>query len=318
MPYIAHVGVQLSTEYTAYEKNHWYYIKEAHGLRYHWRINDCDVYEVVCELFSNKELALLGAKYIYVTVLYNLLYHEIGISYAGCNYYAKRLCIDKDKENYPEGTFFWTPTYIGGGFGPDVYEVPESFEDFDKLYKNLCSISKDTRILIQDTEPALDFDNYDKGYFMYNTMTQPFLYTIVQADSIFEIGLRMTLYCGLLEHMAEDKLKHPSVLSEIESLIEHVKSSSLSQEDKSSLVTYLQLGKSISAKQKCRLLCQKYAKDHYGPHTTKQILDDAYSIRSAFSHGEDCSQRYSGPAPYIKLIVLEVLIGYVNDYSNNS
>lgn len=318
MPYIAHVGVQLSTEYTAYEKNHWYYIKEAHGLRYHWRINDYDVYEVVCELFSNKELALLGAKYIYVTVLYNLLYHEIDISYAGCDYYAKQIWLDEEKEHYPEGTFFWSPTLLGGGFGPDVYEVPESFEDFDNIYKNLCHISKDTRIVIKDSKPALDFDNYDKGYFIYNQMTQPLLYTIVQANSIFEIGLRMTLYCGLLEHMAEEKPKPPSVISEIKSLIEHVKLSSLSQEDKSSLINYLKQGENISARQKCKLLCQKYAKDHYGPYTTNQILDDAYSIRSAFSHGEDCSKRYSGPAPYIKLIVLEVLIGYANDHCSSS
>ena len=69
----------------------------------------------------------------------------------------------------------------------------------------------------------------------------------------------MTLYCGLLEHMAEDKPKHPSVISEIDSLIEHVRLSSLSLEEKSSLVSYLGFGKNISARQKCRLLCQQYA-----------------------------------------------------------
>ena len=59
--------------------------------------------------------------------------------------------------------------------------------------------------------------------------------------------------------MAEDKPKHPSVISEIDSLIEHVRLSSLSLEEKSSLVSYLGFGKNISARQKCRLLCQQYA-----------------------------------------------------------
>ena len=90
----------------------------------------------------------------------------------------------------------------------------------------------------------------------------------------------------------------------------------LPRDEKSSLISYLGLGKNISSKQKCKLLCEQYAKEKNGPYTTKQILDDAYSIRSAFSHGEDCSQRYSGPASYIKLVVLEVLIGYVKDHSS--
>ena len=120
MPYIAHAGVQLAEEYTAYEKNHWYFIKSERGLNFHWRINDHSVYEVVCELFQNKEFALTAAKHIYVMVLYNLLYKGIRIANAGCEFYEKSLLADDNKENYPESTFYWTPKCIGGGLGPDA------------------------------------------------------------------------------------------------------------------------------------------------------------------------------------------------------
>lgn len=186
------------------------------------------------------------------------------------------LLADDNKENYPESTFFWTPKCMGGGLGPDVYEVPNTFMDYDKLYGKYHLW--DLKVSVSKLKPELNFDNYDKSYFIYSKFTQPLLNTIIQADSVFEIGLQMTLYCGLLEHMAEDKPKHPSVISEIDSLIEHARLSSLSQEEKSSLVSYLGFGKNISSRQKCRLLCQQYAKDQYGPYTTKEILDDAYSM----------------------------------------
>ena len=314
MPYIAHAGVQLSEEYSAYKKNHWYHIKEVKGLNYHWRINDQCIYEVACELFENKQTALIAAKYIYVTVVYNLLKKDIRIKDAGCQFYEKSLFIpgvDGNIEDYPESSFFWTPNCIGGGIGPDVYQVPNSFEDYDELYSNSFF---DLKVSVSRNGLLLDFDNYDKSPFIYSKMVQPLLNTIVQADSVWEIGLQMTLYCGLLEHMAEDKPKHPKVLSEIDLLVDHVVTSSLSDDDKNSLVSFLNSGKTISSKQKCKLLCQQYAQDRYGPYTTKQILDDAYSIRSAFSHGEDCGNRYSGPAPYIKLVVLDILAGYAKDH----
>ena len=312
MPYIAHAGVQLYEYYTAYEKNHWYFIKNFEGYNFHWRINDENIYEVVCELFADKRLALFAAKSIYVTMLYNLLYKGIKITNPGCESYAKSLTPNDNNEPYPDNTFYWTPKCIGGGIGPDVYEVPESFEEYDQLYKK---VFWDLPFSVSTTAPALGFDNYEKFFFTYNETTQPLLNTIVQADSVSEIGLQMTLYCGLLEHLSDDKQKDPDVISEIDLLVNHVDSSSLADESKNSLIAFLKSGKTISARQKCKFLCQQYAKEKYGPYTTKQVLDDAYSIRSAFSHGEDCHNRYSGPAPYIKLIVLDVLYEYMKDHN---
>ena len=61
----------------------------------------------------------------------------------------------------------------------------------------------------------------------------------------------------------------------------------LPRDEKSSLISYLGLGKNISSKQKCKLLCEQYAKEKYGPYTTKQILDDAYSITVIDKFGKE-------------------------------
>jgi len=301
-------------DYTAYEKNHWYKIKQVNDLRYHWRISDDRVYEVVCELFANKEQALVAAKSIYVTMLYNLLNKEIGIENAGCEFYARSLFIpgmDGNIEDYPESSFYWTPKRQGGDIGPGVYEVPESFEDYDRVYGDTLREEIDSAYI---DIPVLDFQNYDTSPFEFSKKIQPMLYTIVQAEAVFGIGLRMTLYCGLLEHMAEDQLKQPEIISEIDLLIKHVNSSCLPSEDKRTLASFIGLAKYLSAKQKCLLLCEKYAKEEYGGVSTKEIFNDAYSIRSSFSHGDECNGRYSGPGSYIKFVVLDVLAGYAKDH----
>lgn len=313
MPFIAHVGVALSDDYTAYEKNKWFFIKNSNQLNFYWRLSEKNVYEVACLLFDDKYKALTAAKYIYCAALYNLLRKGISIKGSGCEFYAKQLyCaeLDGDRENYPESSFFWDPHHIGGGLGPDVYEIPGTLEDFDRIY-NARNIGISWSV--QTTNSVLDFDNYDTAPFCYSQTAQPLLNTIIHADNAFDIGLQMTLYCGLLEHMSENGSKGADVISEIDALMQHVTKSALPDKEKASLINYLSDGKEISARQKCLKLCYKYAKEKYGPHTVKKIFNDAYSIRSKYSHGEDCSNRYSGPAPYIKLVVMDVLKGYMND-----
>lgn len=313
MPYIAHVGVALSNDFTAYEKNKWFFIKNKNQLKFYWRLSEDHVYEVACLLFDDKHKALTAAKYIYCAALYNLLHKGISIKESGCEFYAKQLScaeLDGDRKDYPESSFFWDPHHIGGGLGPDVYEIPGTLEDFDRIY-NARNIW--ISWAVQTTNSVLDFDNYDTAPFCYSQTAQPLLNTVVQADSAMDIGLQMTLYCGLLEHLSENGSKDADVISEIDALIEHVNDSPLSNDERKRLVKYLKDGKEISARQKCLRLCEKYAKEKYGQHTAKNIFDAAYSIRSKYSHGEDCSNRYSSPAQYIKLVVLDILKGYMND-----
>lgn len=311
MPYVAHAGVILSDDYSVYEKDKWYLLSPKNGLHFYRRIDKNNLYEIACELFTDKEVALRAAKNIYTTMLYNLLWKGIHIADGGCDCYEKRLYnpdIDSDITEFAESSFFWTPVHIGGGIGVDVYEVPNSFDEFDAIYKNRSlRLSFSTRCDSLD----LEFDNYDTSPFLYDKESQGLLNTVLQADSVFDIGLQMTLYCGLLEHLAPENDKKPEVIAVIDQLIEQVKDSILRDDQKASLTNYLNIGKKESARKRCLMLCNLYAKGRYGKYKTKDIFEDAYSIRSAYSHGANCSNRYSGPAPYIKLVVLDVIKGYM-------
>ena len=65
MPYVAHVGIVLSDSFTAYEKDRWVLIQQSGDLRFYRRINRSNLYEIACELFSDKEKALMMAKRMY-------------------------------------------------------------------------------------------------------------------------------------------------------------------------------------------------------------------------------------------------------------
>ena len=92
-------------------------------------------------------------------------------------------------------------------------------------------------------------------------------------------------YCSILEHMAEDGNKCEASQAEIDALINHVKDSTLSCEEKNQLISFLGSGRRLSARQKCINLLNKFAKHSYDGYTPKKIFDEAYSLRSAFAHG---------------------------------
>jgi len=146
---------------------------------------------------------------------------------------------------------------------------------------------------------------------MYDSESQRLLKTVLQADSVYDIGLQMTLYCGLLENLAPENGKEIEVISVIDQLVEYIKNTKLSESQKNSLENYLCIGKKESSRKRCLMLSELYAKPKYGQYNTKDILNDAYGIRSAYSHGADCSNKYSGPAPYMKLVVLDIISGYM-------
>ncbi len=134
------------------------------------------------------------------------------------------------------------------------------------------------------------------------------------ADLAFDFGLKMTLLCGLLEKIADvngKQYKELEVVEEINQLIQHVKESKLKDEQRNSLINGLDGLKEKSAREKCRLLCKKYAKPQYGKCDTRTIVNSAYSIRSAYSHGNEKTDWFSSPALYMKYVVLDVLKGYM-------
>lgn len=76
---------------------------------------------------------------------------------------------------------------------------------------------------------------------------------------------------------------------------------------------FLNSGRKVSSRQRCRELCAKYAKPEYGGHKCKKIINDAYGLRSAFSHGERADYFDSPCDWYMKFVVLDVVEGIMRE-----
>lgn len=309
MPYVAHVGIKLKDDHSHFEKNKWYYIKKVEKIEYRWRLENALIYEVVAGVFDDKYDALKCAKSIYVTLLYFLMKKRIKIANAGCDFhemYSENSEKNKSIEAYNnEQFFFWNKKNQGGWIGPGVYEVEKELDEFDEykqLYGTISAFYPDT---------DLAFNNVDEYMFTYSPKSQELLSTIVAADSINDTGMKMTMYCGLLEHLAEDGKKTAEVISEIDALIAHVEDSDLEINQKNQLRNYLNQGKDISSRQKCIKLIEKYACTQYGIYTAKKVFNEAYSLRSTFSHGSSIDEFSVKAARYMKYLVLDVVQKYM-------
>ena len=150
-------------------------------------------------------------------------------------------------------------------------------------------------------------------FFFYSRKAQELFRVIEYADLIGagEFGMQMTLYCGLLEHLAEDREKDEDVLQIIDVLLCVVNGSGLSSEKKLSLSNFLMTGKKVSARQKCNDFIRRYAPGNYYGYTSKKIFEDAYSCRSAYSHGSEVELRM--PAYYFKYVLLDIIKGYMQE-----
>jgi hypothetical protein len=79
------------------------------------------------------------------------------------------------------------------------------------------------------------------------------------------------------------------------------------------LKSFLNAGRKVSSRQRCRDLCARYAKPTYGGIPCKKIIDEAYGLRSAFSHGTKTDFSDSPCAQYMRLIALDVVEGYMKE-----
>ncbi len=311
MKYIAHAGVKLKNGVTDYANYDWNYIKTTDGIEYRWRLGKDRTYEVIAGLFDEKSDALIIAKTMYITLLYSLLKGGFSLANAGCSTYEPRF-FDKERDiDYAsflrtESFFFWNKKLSGGRYGPGVYEVEDSFEEFEeyKFFNFKLSVSYDS---------DLSFDNVDEHVFVYNRKAQELMNSIVVADAEMDYGMKMTIYCSILEHLSENEKKSEAVQLEIDNLVKSVDESQLIPDEKSQLISYLKLGKELSARQKCWKLISKYAAAQYGQHSAKDILSEAYSIRSAFSHGDNIDSDRIKSSHYIKYMALDVIKGYMRE-----
>lgn len=310
MSYVAHAAIKLANDESPNEKNVWHRIKQCDGIEYRWKFTKEHIYHVIAGVFDDPNDALKCAKQLYVSLFYEVVWQGFPIADAGCSSYETRLFHDGEPEikgyDGDETFFFWTKHYQGGKLGPGVFEVDKSIDEFDEyqFFDVSLSISHDS---------DLNFDKADELIFLYCREAQEYFHSITLAENAFEYGMKMTIYCGLLEHLSENRNKEEDVLCVLDELVKCVDSSTLSSEKKDMLKNYLNRGRNVSASQKCRDLCKKYARGKYGEYDCKKIIDKAYSIRSAFSHGERGDNLYSRRASYIKYVALDVIKNYMSD-----
>ena len=308
----AHVGVFLSDEYPAYEKDTWFPIKAIHDITFKWRIKKNGLLEIIAEPFAVRATALYAAKNMYTSVIYYLLRKQINILDAGSEFYAQSL-ITGDSTDYHqtvEDTFCWTQKYLGGGVGISVYEIEKSFDEYNK-YDLPMRIGN---ITTSRSNMPFNFSNIGYSPFTYDEFSQPLIHRILTAVNSYDEGFAMTVYCGILELLAEvGEPKPKEITDEIDELIIHVQESNLSKEYQNELIGFLIQGKNASSRQRCKALIKKYAKEKYGEYKAVDIFNNAYGLRSSYSHGNESSVLYNSKAAYMLLVVLDVLGGYMRD-----
>lgn len=310
MAYVAHAGIQLANNENPNEEGLWHPIKQENGIEFRWRFRRDYLYERIAGVFDDPNEALKCAKNMYVTLFYELVRLGFQIADAGCNSYGPRILHENEPEikgySGNESFLFWTKRYRGGVIGPGVYEVDQSIDEFDEyifLSGSISALNKSDLI----------FENVDAYYFSYGYEAREYFSTIMLAEKASTYGMKMTIYCGLLEHLSENQDKEQDVLCVIDDLVAHVDASNISSEKKDGLKNFLNTGRKVSSRQKCFDLCKKYAKSNYGEFSCKEIIREAYNIRSAFSHGENYENRYPVHAAYVKLVVLDVIKNYLRE-----
>lgn len=317
MPYLAHVGIILDCDYSAYKKEHWYTYLNRKNFEIRWRFRNDFMYEVAAGPFCDRYEALKVAKYLFVTLLINFLYKKIPVQNAGLQFYEHRLYWEEHEPyahsvqefNETEAFFFWNPKYHGDELGIGVYEIPNySFEEIS-IYDPPNPRPIEKAYMFDDAD-KLCFNNLEGVYFSFDREIQTVFVNLFEAEKSSDYGYKAEKYCGILEQLAPSYDKEQDVIAEINELIKHVQHSSLSEEQKQSIKNYLNSGKKMSSNQKCKKLVEEFGKDSYCSTDAKQILKNTYAIRSKYSHGENCRDENNSDIAKMKYLILDVIINY--------
>lgn len=316
MSYLARCAVILKCDIQNFKKNTWH--KFAKDPKYKMRLRDDLCLEVICGCFDDNSEALSCAKNMYVALIYHLLKYNYTIASSECcccyNYYNIHELgtpIEVDEEQL----FIYLPNSNCQYTGFGVFEMPNSIDEFDMLYSfpTASWTSYDNDRLLYNFNP--------KDYvFSYNSDVESLLYDLIEADRASSMGLKMTKYCGLLEHIAgmciDQKTKDDDIISVINKLIEQANESDLDEGKIKQIVNMLNTAKNKSSRSKCYEVIKKYAKKTYGCYNAKDIFSEAYRIRSIYSHGGNTSL-FNLKAEQIKFILLDVIKGYMREKEND-
>lgn len=308
MKYVAHVLIKIDDirEFTDASKE-WTIITNINNKEYLFKI-DNNYLEVISCYFDSQEDALQEAKKMYVSLIVYLLKYNIQISNVNCEFYGN--CLFEPDDYTLENIYrTYTRNYSGCSYGPNVYEVNESYKEMTNELLE-CEILYDDEGIVKVINKSLDNRSV-----VYNDEIREYLFDIIIADNIQIDGIKYNIYCSILESFAIEEKKDKTVISTIDELKEIVSNKDIDNNIKNELYNFLENGKNLSARRKCTKVCGKYAKDKYGEYSTNKILSEAYSLRSKYTHYH-LNDKKSKVAKLIKYVVLDVVINYFNNNSD--
>lgn len=205
MLFVARAAIKLRDDFLNQRHDEWNDIKSVGTIEYKWRLCEDLAYEVTAGFFEKYDEALACAKQFYVSLLYYALRNGICIKNAGCQRYNPNLFVeglDGDRDAFLENEeFFLWKNQNGGNYGPSVIEVEKDYEELSTHQ----IIPLDVSVEWQSMDLAIE--DIDKYVFSYTREAQRLLSIVVLADQTSSIGMKMTMYCALLEHLSPNRKK---------------------------------------------------------------------------------------------------------------
>lgn len=310
--YIARVKLVLKSECMHYERDLWEVLFHYGDIECRWRYNKNNTIEFLLGLYKDRFIALEEGKRLYAKILYR--FFGDGISFeAGCDSYVTRMyhedqgyTVDDFIAN--EEYFFWTPNYTGNYPGLAVYQIDNSFDDYDKYYGHFIEVKICT--LLNDKLPISDLQ---LGELIYTPYYQHVFALLSIANKYKDEKIAIPILCRAIEYMACDERRSPEEIEALNSCIRIIQASTLTVQQKQRICSFLESGKNESSRQKCINIIKQYCKPKYNEFTAKAVFDDSYSLRSAIVHGMKYDlARYPGHM-YLRYLVLEILRGKMKE-----
>ena len=274
--------------------DNWHILKEENNIVYKWRV-DQNRYQLLAGEYTDIVQAKLDFNKLYVSLFYNYIYKIRNKSRVGT--------IGMLFSEYAPQILYKYKHYCTGAYAA-IHEI----ENLSEI-ENLNPLSGEIA-LVADVTNYFDFNNLFTGdYFNYSEEANHYLFVLNLAHNIDDDGLKMTLLCGLLEKISTLENKSDAVISEIERLISMIDKTKLSEIEFEQLRNYLNNGKRESARQRCIKTINKYAHDFMiNGYNAEKIFSDAYSVHSAYSHGDN--KKHGTSAVYMIYLMLHI----VNEY----
>ena len=308
---VVRVGIEVG-DFADPPDESWHTLDCQNDYMHEWRFTKSGDFDVVVGSFEDPKQALEYAKRLYISVLYMALYSGYSICKSGCDEYG-------EPNRYNEGEFMKDrignePFYIqslrdyGACYGICIFEVKNSIEECKEraFYPN--SIHFDILSYHSQTLSHFNIDVLRKNRFSFSKESQEILHSLVNASTFHEIGIEMTIYCGILEHLAPTEVKSEEELELIDELVDKIETSNLDPEKKQQMKNYLEMGRTQSSRQRCKNLASKHCREKYGKYKTNKIIGTAYNIRSRYAHGDTEIHDIEG-AEYMKSVVMDVVWG---------